>query len=239
MLLKWQENRPDSSTKRRTTAHTAPAFSCASQARPSFLYSTQWCVDTSQPEQSTFPQAPRNSTQIRSSWADSLLTPKSSWHNSLFLSSCLFWWKPSSYPSSKPSSPSQDPQPVCIGFLVLLFPKPHTASHRASVPTFLLSSSSYNYFTDEALIADLFHSPFPLLSEPTPLHIFIWKHWLQHSLNSSLKCSRDGHRTDIRAKLIMLHKIKLALLSWSFLSHNSSFAHPHHCCTIISSLSLP
>lgn len=34
----------------------------ASQARPSSLYSTRWCADTSQPGHSTFPRAPDNST---------------------------------------------------------------------------------------------------------------------------------------------------------------------------------
>lgn len=174
MLLKWQENRPDSSIERRAAAHTATAFSPASQAGPSFWYSTQRCADTSQSEQSTFPRAPKNSTQIRSSQEDSLLTPKSLWHNSPF-PSCfplLFQWKPFSYPSSKPSCPSQDPLPIQVtGFLILIFPKPHTASHTASVPKCLLSSSSYYYFTDEALSADLFHSPFLLLSEPIPFHI--------------------------------------------------------------------
>lgn len=128
------------------------------------------CGDTSQPKQTTFPRAPRNSTKIRSSQEDSLLAPKSSWH---FPLSCQFWWEPSSYPSSKPSSPSQDSQPIRNRIFDSLISQLHTASHTASVPKFLLSTTSYNYFTDEALTTDLFHSLFPLLSEPIPLHIFI------------------------------------------------------------------
>lgn len=173
MLLKWQENRPDSSTERRATVRTAPAFSPASQATPSFLYSTQWCADPSQPEQSTFPRAPRNFTHIRGSQEDSLLTPKRSWHNNLFLSFALSFGSSLLTPLQNPAPQAKTPSPYVVGFLIPLFPKSHTASHTTSVPKFLLPSSSHNYFTDEALTADLFHSPFSLLSEPIPLHIFI------------------------------------------------------------------
>lgn len=64
LLLKWQENRLDSSTKKRAMVPTAPAFQSCFTARPSSLYSTWWCADTTQTGQSTFPGAPGNSTQI-------------------------------------------------------------------------------------------------------------------------------------------------------------------------------
>lgn len=37
---------------------------------------------------------------------------------------------------------------------------------------------------------------------------------------------------------LLPNKTKLPCVSWSLLSHNSSFAYPHHHCTVISSLSL-
>lgn len=124
MLLKWQENTPDSSANRRATAHTAPAFSPASRARPSFLYSTQWCADTSRPKQSTFPRAPRNSTQIRSSQEDSSLTPKSSWHYSLFLSLSCSDRSPFLTVLQNPAPQAKTPSPYVTGFLILSFPNP-------------------------------------------------------------------------------------------------------------------
>lgn len=166
MLLKWQENRPDSSTERRATEQTAPAFGPASQARPSFLYSTQWCADTSHPEQSTFPRALRNSTQIRGRQEDSLLTPKSSWCNSPFLSLSCSGGNPLLTLLQNPAPQPKNPSPYVIGFLISLFPKPHTASHTSSVPNFLLFSFSYNYFTDEALLTS-FTAPFSSFLSPS------------------------------------------------------------------------
>lgn len=50
---------------RRGQQYIQPQLSSpAPLARPSSLYSSQWCTDTSQPGQSTFPGPPGNSTQI-------------------------------------------------------------------------------------------------------------------------------------------------------------------------------